>query len=224
MILSLHDRQALWHAEKHPATRLIVLRHGEVDLPWRGLLYGQMDVTLSPLGEAQSRATGEALASEPIAAVYTSDLSRAATLGAQIARHHGLTPIQTDALRERHFGHWQGLTWEQIGAQWPDEVAQYHSDRFTMRVPGGAENFVDVHNRVVPCLREILQHHPGKTIVITCHSGPARIIIASAMLMQLQGIFTFEQDYCCINEIDATPGGRVRVRSLNRTDHLAGVV
>jgi alpha-ribazole phosphatase/probable phosphoglycerate mutase len=201
-------------------TRLFLVRHGEVNAQDRKNLYGAADVKLSDVGIAQSRLTGLALRRFPIRAVYTSDLSRARTVGEQIALQHGLRPVVTPLLRERHFGHWQGLPWEEIQARFPEEFAAFEAQRFYYRVPGGAENFQDVQARVIPCLREIILRHPGETVAITAHSGPTRLILAHAFQMPLECIFTFEQDYCCLNAIDAYPSGRMRVKTLNSIEHL----
>jgi broad specificity phosphatase PhoE len=218
--LALLDGQSGWHAPGDQPTRLHVLRHGEVAERWRTVLYGQIDVELSPRGEEQSRRTGAAMAGLPLVAVYTSDLRRAATLGREIARHHGLEPVVTPALRERHFGHWQGLPWQSVAEQWPDEHRQYELDRFTVRAPGGAENFHDVAGRVLEVGREIVARHPGQQVAIACHSGPARILLGAALHLPLDSLFTFDLDYCSLSTIDIHPSGRVRLVNLNGTAHL----
>lgn len=204
-----------------PSTRLLVLRHGEVAPQHKNYLYGQMDVELSEVGEEQARRTGQHCRQYPVRAVYSSDLQRALTLGREIGRHHGIVPVRDERLRERHFGHWQGLPWSEIAERFPEEQERYYADRFTTRVPGGAENFLDVQSRVRPFLREVLARHPGECIAITAHSGTVRIILAECMSIPLECIFTFEQDYCCLNVIDYWPTGRMRVNVLNYTDHVA---
>lgn len=211
-----------WRPPTGTPTRLLVLRHGEVNHEDSRNLYGQLDVRLSDRGIEQSRLTGIALAAHSISAVYTSDLQRAATLATQIARHHSIAPRIETALRERHFGDWQGKSWEHIEQNSPDILAAYNNDRFTTRVPGGAENFHDVQARVIPLVERIVAAHPAQTVAITAHSGPIRIIIAHALGLPLTGIFSFAQDYCCLNVIDFFESGRVTVQTLNATHHLDG--
>lgn len=220
MILSFFPHQEHWLPDEEPATRLLVLRHGEVDAAWRGILYGQMDIPLSSHGRNQSRKTGEALRSHPIRAVYSSDLERASHLAGQIARHHALQPVISTHLRERSFGDWQGKTWNYIEVRYAEVLGKFLTDRFTLRVPGESENFVDVRNRVIPFVTELLHRHRGETIALCCHSGPARIIVAAAMMMPLSSIFAFDQDYCCLNVIDIHESGRTRVKCINETGHL----
>lgn len=204
--------------------RLYLLRHGEVHSNHRKYLYGQLDVELSERGKLQSRLAGEYLKNLPLKAVYTSDLQRAHFLGKEIAQHHGLELRQDARLRERHFGDWQGKPWEQIEIEYPELVQKYTEDRFATRISPDAENFLDMNDRVLPCLNEICSRHPEETIAITAHSGTTRVVIAEAMNMPLQSIFTFEQDYCCMNIIDYYPTGRVRLKTLNFTTHIEGLL
>lgn len=215
--------RSFWQIPDGDPTRLLLLRHGEVELGGKKHLYGQMDVPLTALGRLQSETTGEALRRWPIRAVYTSDLQRALYLGRQIARHHGISPCQDVRLRERKFGDWQGREWEEIEREHPELLRRYHENRMTMRVPGNSENFGDVQRRVRAFLREVLHRHAGQTIAITAHSGPLRLMLAEMMRLPLESLFTFEQDYCCLNVTAIHGDGRSRVELLNGTNHLAGL-
>lgn len=210
---------SVWKPDTGSFTKLIVLRHGEVHAEDRKGLYGQMDVRLSDHGKAQSIAAGAAFARDPISAVYASDLERARFLGEQIAGHHGLKVQMDTRFRERHFGDWQGLPWEVVSERFPEVVLEYEKDRFTVRAPG-AENFLDVQTRLLPAVKEIVERHRGGTVVLACHSGPARLILADALALPLQSIFNFAQDYCCLNIIEFYDSGRTTVRLVNGTSHL----
>lgn len=210
----------MWLSDEGTPTRLLLFRHGEVDVGGRKLLYGQDDVPLSRRGIEQSFRTGLAMSRLRIDAVYTSDLVRAHTLAREISRHQGLQPHVDIRLRERHFGNWQGRLWEEIQRDDPDAYAAYQRDRFYTRVPGKSENFADLAARVLPAIREILARHPGQTVAITAHSGPTRVLLAHAFSMPLSSLFTFDQDYCCRNEVHAYPSGRLRVNALNDCTHL----
>lgn len=219
--MSLHGPFAPLHGEP---TRLLLLRHGEVEEADRQYLYGQRDVRLSELGIQQSRAAADALRCEPIAAAYSSDLSRARFLAEEIAKPRGLRPRITPLLRERGFGHWEWKLRSELEREAPEELARYRANQFTMRAPGASENFMDVRARVLGWLKEARARHPGQTIAVAAHSGPCRIILADAFQMPLSSIFHFEQEYCCLNEIAYYPNGRARVRRLNETIHHGRIV
>lgn len=202
------------------ATRLFVLRHGEVHADDCQVLYGQADVRLSELGKEQSRMAAQALRREKLAAVYTSDLARALYLGQQIAQVRGLHPQLSDQLRERYFGIWQSRPWQAIQQEFPEDYRRYMESRVTMRVPGGAENFQDVQRRVIPFVREVVARHTGQSICITAHGGPIRTIVSDALRLPLEHIFTFELDYCSLCIIDYRRDGTARVLLMNGTEHL----
>src|SRR5918911_3955609 len=88
--------------------RILLARHGETVFNVEGRWQGQSDSPLTERGLAQARELARALADEPIAAVYSSDLGRAFTTAAQVARPHGLTGIPEERLRERGLGRLTG--------------------------------------------------------------------------------------------------------------------
>ena len=59
------------------ATRIIAIRHGGTAWNVDTRLQGHLDVALNAHGQWQAQRAGQALADEDIAAIYSSDLSRA---------------------------------------------------------------------------------------------------------------------------------------------------
>jgi alpha-ribazole phosphatase len=194
-------------------TRVYLLRHGEVDGDSIGVLYGQMDVDLSEEGRKQSEAVAERMAAEKIEAVYSSDLRRAMYLADRIAEKHGIEPVRVEALRERDFGNWQGIPFEVLRMDHARELDAYYRNYPDYPIPGG-ENFTKFWTRIRPAYREILDKHPGQSIVIAAHSGVTRTIIGDVLDMEFRQIFYFEQKFCCLNIIDYIPD-RTQLRLLN---------
>src|SRR3954447_2622984 len=83
-------------------TELILIRHGEQDLPDRGSarVGDLVDPPLSARGNRQAELVGERFRDVDIDAVYSSPLRRANQTGVAVARHHGLTPVVIDELEE----------------------------------------------------------------------------------------------------------------------------
>ncbi|MFZ3220730.1 MAG: histidine phosphatase family protein, partial [Rhodoferax sp.] len=106
------------------ATRIIAVRHGETAWNVDTRLQGQLDIDLNDRGRWQAARLAQALAEEPIAAIYASDLSRARATAQAIADQcrgeaAGKVPLHT-GLRERGFGRFDGQTYAQIAADWPE--------------------------------------------------------------------------------------------------------
>ncbi|NOT31084.1 MAG: bifunctional RNase H/acid phosphatase, partial [Planctomycetes bacterium] len=58
------------------ATRLYLVRHGEVDAAWHGRIYGALDVPLSERGRSEAARAARTLAEVELAAVVSSGLAR----------------------------------------------------------------------------------------------------------------------------------------------------
>lgn len=135
-----------------------------------GRFQGRTDVPLSPAGIDAAERTAAALAHEPIAQIYSSDLRRARATAEAIAARTG-APVTTDPrLREFDFGAWEGLTWPQIVAAHPElEAAEVSAAR--RYAPPGGERFEDVRRRVRGFVDDRLSGASGETLAIVTHAG-----------------------------------------------------
>lgn len=108
-------------------------------------------------------------------AIYASDLARAMETATFIARPHGLAVLPDARLREFAFGQWEGLTWDEIVARFPDAVGTDLVSVRDYRPPGG-ETLDDVRVRV----RSFLDALPASdaSVVIVTHAGALHAILA----------------------------------------------
>jgi alpha-ribazole phosphatase len=197
-----------------PATRIHLIRHGQVAGHDQPRYNGQTDVALTDLGIEQYHRLKERLAKTRISACYTSDLSRC-VIGAEIiCTQFGIQPVRRSQLRELHIGIWEGLTWEEITQRWPDEWQARLADLVNYRVPEG-ENLLDVEARVMPVLAEIVEQHQGQEVLVVGHGGVNRIILLNAIGAPLAGMFNIEQNFGCHNIIDYYADGNATVKLLN---------
>lgn len=197
-----------------PATRIYLIRHGQVEGHDQPRYNGQTDVGLTDVGLEQYHVLKERLAGKPLSACYTSDLSRCA-LGADIiCGQFGIEPVKRPELRELNIGVWEGLTWKEIAQRWPMEWQARLNDLVNYRVPRG-ENLLDVEARVMPVIGEIVERHKGQEILVVGHGGVNRIVLLSAIGAPLAGMFNIEQNYGCLNIIDYYVDGRATVKLLN---------
>ena len=148
------------------ATRLCFIRHGETAWNAERRIQGQLDEPLSEVGHAQARAVANWLAKEPIAAIYASDLSRALHT-AEAAAHLLKLPIRrcTD-LRERHYGVFQRLTYEEVRERYPGEYARFLAREADFALPGGGESLRQFSARVIRGVDEIVAAHPGGLVLV----------------------------------------------------------
>ncbi|QEM69228.1 alpha-ribazole phosphatase [Geobacter sp. FeAm09] len=197
-----------------PATRIYLIRHGQVAGHDQPRYNGQTDVGLTDVGLEQYHVLKERLAGKPLSACYTSDLSRCAIGADIICGQFGIEPVKRPELRELNIGVWEGLTWKEIAQRWPMEWQARLNDLVNYRVPRG-ENLLDVEARVMPVIGEIVERHKGQEVLVVGHGGVNRIVLLSAIGAPLAGMFNVEQNYGCLNIIDYYMDGRATVKLLN---------
>jgi alpha-ribazole phosphatase len=197
-----------------PHTRIYLIRHGQVTGFDQPRYNGQTDVALTDCGVEQYHQLKGRLADRKISACYTSDLTRC-TIGAEIiCTELDIKPTVHRELRELNIGVWEGLAWQEIQSQWPDDWKARLADLVNYRVPGG-ENLLDVEARVMPVINDIVKRHQGEEVLVVAHGGVNRIILLNAIGAPLAGMFNIEQNYGCLNIIDYYADDRATVKLLN---------
>jgi broad specificity phosphatase PhoE len=156
-------------------TALILCRHGRTDWNDQGRYQGQSDVPLNAVGREQAHFLAQTLRSEPIDAIYSSDLSRAAETAAEIARFHNIPVNRDQRLREINQGCWEGLTVAQIRARDAELHTLWEAKPLAVRLPGG-ESVEDVRQRALAAVREALAWHPRDLICLVTHKVVLTII------------------------------------------------
>lgn len=146
-----------------PATRILLLRHGQSEWNALGRWQGQADPPLSAVGRAQAVAASRSVGT--VDAIVASDLVRAYDTALVIAGAIGAGPVVVEAaLRERDAGEWSGLTRRQIHGSWPG----YLDDG---RRPPGWESDDALLARVLPALGRIAALAPGGAVLAVTHGG-----------------------------------------------------
>lgn len=196
------------------ATRLYLIRHGQVVGHDEYRYNGHSDVDITTIGIEQMNRLASFLVTEPIKAVYSSDLQRAVKGGRMIGRKLGLDPVMRTALREIHLGRWEGLTRQEAAERFPEEAGFSFKDLATDRVKGG-ENLIDLRARVIPALNAIIDGHRGEAVCVLAHGGVNRVILTEAMGLPIENFFRIEQDYGCLNVIDYFDDDSAVVKLLN---------
>jgi broad specificity phosphatase PhoE len=164
-------------------------------------LNGHTDVQLTDRGREQSEWLANTLSTEPVSAVYSSDLSRAAYAAELIAAKHGLKPIKQADLREINMGEWDGKKAPEIYRQSPELLASLFENPMEFQYPGG-ESFRDFEKRVKDALVEIRFAHPNSTVVIVGHGGVCRMILGQALELPPRNWLRLAQSHACINTIE----------------------
>lgn len=199
-------------------TRIYLIRHGQVVGHEERRYNGQVNVSLTKVGERQSAQLCDCLLHVELDAVYSSDLDRSRYCAELIAKAHGLSATTDVALRELHVGEWEGRTWSELQQSYPEDWQARLQDLVNFQVPGG-ESLQNAADRIRPAVNEILAKHPGGNVALVAHGGANRVILLDAIGAPLERAFSIEQDYGCLNIIDYFATGQSVVKLLNGTGH-----
>lgn len=194
--------------KKQGDTRIVLVRHGET--PWNAekRFQGHTDIGLNDRGLAQAKSLAAFLHEETqllatTQAAYCSDLKRA-HLTAEIIVNKRLQLSSRSDLRERDYGHFSGMTAEEMAAHDP---TQYEALR--NRVPDHAltqgESLLEFNTRVKTALLDILQSHAGQQVLLVAHGGVLDCIYRMAQQIPLQQPRNWLLPNCALNILDATP-------------------
>ena len=182
------------------ATRIIAIRHGETAWNVDTRIQGQLDIPLNDTGRWQAHRLALALAGQDISTIYASDLWRAWDTALSVANATGL-PIQTDeGLRERGFGVFQGKTFAEIEAAWPEQALRWRK-RDPEFAPEGGESLLQFRARVTQTAQALAARHPGEQIVLVSHGGVMDVLYRAATGQGLQAPRTWELGNAAINRL-----------------------
>lgn len=183
---------------RNSVTRFCVVRHGETAWNAEGRVQGQLDVPLSEVGLAQARAVAHALAGERFDALYSSDLARVRQTAAPAAARLGLEVRCDPALRERHYGLFQGLTYAQCRTERPADYARFKAKELHYDF-GNGETLAGFNQRVLEFMHCLSERHAGEKLLVFTHGGVLEMLYRHAMQRGLSTPRDFEIPNAALN-------------------------
>lgn len=199
-------------------TTVFFIRHGVTQ--WnKSLKYqGQTDIDLSEEGLAQAEKVAARLSKEPFSAIYSSDLRRASVTADIIGTYHSMPVNLVPGFREISFGKWEGLTYDEIKASWPNEIDNFFNLASQVKIPDG-ESFIDLKRRSEASLQQILHDHPDQCVAVVSHGGVIRTMLCAALNIDLDLIWSFRQENTAVSIVEYTENFNV-IRLMNDAHHL----
>ncbi len=188
------------------STRIIALRHGETAWNVDTRIQGKLDIELNETGRWQARRAAIALASEEVDAIYSSDLMRAWDTARTIASATGQEVQSVQTLRERGFGVFEGRTFTEIEAIWPEQTLRWRQ-RDPLWKPEGGESLQELRQRIELTVSTLGERHPGEQIVLVAHGGVLDVLYRLATRQDLQAPRSWNLGNATINRLLWTPEG-----------------
>jgi ribonuclease H / adenosylcobalamin/alpha-ribazole phosphatase len=159
----------------------------------------------------------EVLGSRP-AAVVTSPLRRARQTADMMAAPLHLTPVVDDAWREIGLGVWDGLSYGEIAARWPEEFRAWCESPEV--APPGGESLTGLAARVEAGRRRLVEEHRGCTVLVVSHTAPIRSVIAGALGAGPDAYWRLRLEPGAVSVVRFWTDGGVEVSTVNSTGHL----
>jgi broad specificity phosphatase PhoE len=169
---------------------LLLARHGETDDNLPPIHFqGFTDTPLNATGRVQGVELAERMASEDIASLWSSDLSRARETAEIVGARIGMAPRLDARLREANRGRWEGLLFEDVQRAEPELFAAWMRAGESFRFPEG-ESLRDQLNRVSAALDDVRATGPLPALIV-CHGGSIRVMLCDRDPRGLDAFHTF---------------------------------
>ncbi|MEJ5928599.1 histidine phosphatase family protein [Corynebacterium sp. H128] len=162
--------------------QLILMRHGETFYNATRRMQGQMDTELSEVGVQQAQNAADFLADIKIGRIVSSDLERAQETAKAVAQRVGVAVGVDKRLRETHLGQWQGMSHEEVDAQFPGARALWRHD--ASWAPPKGESRLEVAQRARAVIDEQMRDFSewdDSTVVVVAHGGTIAALTSSLL-------------------------------------------
>jgi broad specificity phosphatase PhoE len=198
---------------------LYCIRHGQTEYNAEGRVQGQTDVSLSDLGRAQSLAVTDALADQPITAIYSSPLRRARQSAQPLSDRLGV-PVETDPrLMEIHLGDFQGQLRTELDLRYPEVFSRWRGGDPDFAFPNG-ESRRSLMDRALAAFESIRRTNHAQVAVVT--HGALLLAVIRAFLHVAPEIRLPPLENASISVL-SSEGSEVQVVQLNGVEHLRGI-
>ena len=179
-----------------------LIRHAMPDIPLgeRWCVGGRTDLPLGPLGRLQAALLPWMPELQGIEAVYCSSLSRARETALSLCA----SPITMPALKEQDMGEWDGLSFSEIMARFPELYAAREQDPDLL--PAGAESNGALKARVRAAVLRCLEESEGDLVVVS-HKSAIASLTGHRSSLGYASVTTLRYDGSdfCVESVGRTP-------------------
>ncbi|MDQ5918534.1 MAG: 2,3-bisphosphoglycerate-dependent phosphoglycerate mutase, partial [Pseudomonadota bacterium] len=122
-------------------------------------------------------------------------------------------------MRERRYGLFEGLTYDEARQRYPDDYAAFEHRQPDYAFPQGGESLTVFSARVVGCLQRLAALHAGQTVALVTHGGVLDIVNRFVRGNPLELPRDFHIPNTGLNWVVAGPAGW-HIESWAETRHL----
>ena len=170
-------------------------------------------VALSPLGHGQAKRLAKLLDDRTFDRIYSSPMVRVRQTAKPLLDALGQSSVVIDDLREVDFGVWTGYKWYEI-----EEKFGMNAIDWLVHLQNGdvseAEPMDVYEGRIKRSLDRILSEGEGDDVLVFCHGGVIRMLLALLLKEPFSTMDRFEVDYASLSVVEIR-GERVELTLHN---------
>jgi 2,3-bisphosphoglycerate-dependent phosphoglycerate mutase/probable phosphoglycerate mutase len=199
-------------------TSIWLVRHGQTELNKARRYQGATDSPLTPYGIRQAEALAQRLRRIPFKLAIASPTTRARLTAETILSDREAPLLEDPRWAETNHGRWEGLTYREVRARFPEEAVARFADMLHGR-PSGGDSLAEVALRVSQAWATLLQQNPGGRVLLVSHATPIQLILCAISGMAPTLHWRWRIDLGSVTAIDVYGGGAI-VRMVNEIPKL----
>lgn len=186
-------------------TLFLLIRHAAHDNVGAFLAGRMTGISLGAAGRAQAGRLAARLASEPVAAIYTSPRERTCETAAAIASATSAgQPSLSPDLDEIDFGVWSGRSFDDLNGDLA--FRRWNAVRSQCRTPGG-ESMLDVQQRVTRLMERLDASAPVGAVLLVSHADVIKAALMHHLGLPIDAWEKLEISPASISTIETTGWG-----------------
>lgn len=200
-------------------TSVWLVRHGQTEHNLKRRYQGGGDSPLTAYGRRQMGALAARLRRTPFDTALVSPTERTRlAAGAILQGRSGVTARLDAAWAETSHGRWEGLTYREVLARYPEEARARWAEGLNGRAAGG-ESLAEVYARVTAAWRALLRDHRGGRVLVATHATPIQLVICECFGLGPAAHWHWRVDLGSVTCIDVYGAGPI-VRMVNEVPRL----
>ncbi len=157
--------------------KILLVRPGLTDFDEQGRIKGTLDLPLSDQGAEQVAQTADALAHEPIDAIYVSPCRCCEQTATALSQRRDVKAKTLKGLENLNHGLWHGKQIEEVKHQQPKVYRQWQEHPETVCPPEG-ESLTVVKQRVATTLAKLMKKHKDGVIALIAPEPLTSVILS----------------------------------------------
>ncbi len=198
--------------------QIYLVRHGETAWNKAKIFRGRRDIPLNEQGRVEAAGAALALREVPLAAIYSSPLSRARATAEAIASDRGLAVNADEAFTDIDYGEWTEYWDTEVRRKFGAQYRQWKESPHLVKFAGG-ESLDEVRRRAAPRLLELARRNPESTIALVSHRVVLKLLLCEAKGLDNSHFWQVRLDTGAISVLDYA-NGTLSVVIENDTRHI----